>query len=217
MNLRNPMKELQRKKGSYLLEAVMTLPICILAIVALALVIRIISICQSISFLTAKEVKEISLYTNSFMYTVSLCNKIEDSVLRECDALTDFRVKKVDYLHRAENIDDLIGVTTEAKFAVENPAGLTGKIVFTEKLLTRGFTGALQDASPLEEGAFTQNGASHKVLVFLRYGEKYHLPSCSVVKRETGEQNEGIEMDREDARRKGYSACRLCGGGEGYA
>ena len=58
------MKELQKKKGSYLVEAVMTLPVCILAIVALALVIRIISICQSISFLTAKEVKEISLYTN---------------------------------------------------------------------------------------------------------------------------------------------------------
>lgn len=212
MNLQKTMRELKKRTGSYLIEAVLTLPICILAIVALALIIQVISICQSISFITAKETRNASLYTETFMYTVSLCNKIEDSVLKECGALTDFRVKKVDYPRKMGNIDDLIGITTQAQFTVENPVGIHGEIVFTEKLLSRGFTGALQDASPLEEAAFHQSGSSQKVLVFLRYGEKFHKSSCTIVKREAENQNTALEMDREDAVRKGYTACRLCCG-----
>ncbi|MCI6011579.1 MAG: hypothetical protein PUK54_09515 [Firmicutes bacterium] len=201
------------KQGSYLVEAVLTLPLCILAVVALALIIRIISICQMISFVTACEMKDINLYYRSYMDTVSLCRKIEKSVRNECEALTDFKVKNVRRHIPAGGMDDLTGITAEAKFTVHNPAGIHGEIVFTEKLLTRRFAGTLRDAVPLDEEAFTSGGVSQKVLVYLRYGEKYHSASCSVVKREAEEKNEAAEMQLEDAVRKGYTACRLCGGG----
>ena len=54
MNLRKlikkqePKKKRRSKRGSYLVEAALTLPVFILCIVALALVIRVIGICENI-------------------------------------------------------------------------------------------------------------------------------------------------------------------------
>lgn len=44
-----------------------------------------------------------------------------------------------------------------------------------------------------------------KVYVF-RYGGSYHEPDCSAVKKFT------ITIDLEDAKKKGYTACSICGG-----
>ncbi len=44
-----------------------------------------------------------------------------------------------------------------------------------------------------------------RVYVF-RYGNSYHRASCNAVKKYV------IEMDREDAKAKGYFACSVCGG-----
>jgi len=201
-----------RKRGSYLVEAVVTLPICILALVALALVVRMIAVCETVGFVTASELKKAAASQN-ILNSVSLCREIELHAKEECGALTDFEVKDLDYLYRAANIDDLIGLKNEACFRVDNPAGIRGEIIFTLRLAARGFTGTRQDASPLEAEGFVQGGQSVTVLVFPAYGERFHRQTCTIVARETDNSNEGLAMDREDARRKGYTPCGICGGG----
>lgn len=203
------------KKGSYLVEAAMTLPVFILAVVALSLLIQIIAICENIGHLTALEIKAADLQAFHKLQAVSLCNQIEERVREDCEKLTDFQVTNVNYLFKGTHTYDLIGVTTQARFTVQNPIGLHGEIQFKEKLLSRGFTGALQDASPLEEAAFHENGNSTAVVVFPKYGMRYHIPSCTVVASESKRQNQGLEMSGEDAKRKGYTPCLICGGGEG--
>jgi len=128
------------KRGSYLVEAVMTLPVCILALVALALVIRMVGICETIGYVSASELKNAALSPN-IMSTVSLCREIELKVKEECEMVSDFEVKDLDYMYRAGNIDDLISLRSGAGFRVDNPAGIHGKIQFTLKLAARGFTG----------------------------------------------------------------------------
>ena len=186
MNLRKHIKHIgdivklgvQSRRGSYIVEAAMSLPVFILCIIALALVIRIIAICENIGFVSAAEIKEIDLTASS------------------------------------KDIDDLIGVQSEAVFKVENPIGIHGKISFTQKILTRAFTGTLQDAEPLPESEFKRNAKSVRIVIFPKYGERYHVKSCYYVKRYDEGEAYKLEMERDDAAAKGYTPCKVCRGGE---
>ena len=112
------------------------------------------------------------------------------------------------------NIDDLIGINSISIFTVDNPAGIYGQIEFTQGLLLRGFTGACRGEEPLSEEDFTGYEKSQPVIVFPKYGIRYHVKTCRYVEREYDGQEYRLEMELEDAKLKGYTACLICGGGE---
>ncbi|MGN0735414.1 MAG: hypothetical protein ACI4LP_06350 [Anaerovoracaceae bacterium] len=204
------MKIIRNRRGSYIAEAALTLPVFILCVTALALIIRIIAVCENIGFVTALEARDISLSS------VSLCTEknIEKRVCEENPQLTDFRITNLDYLYSDGNIDDLIGINSRSIFTVENPIGIYGQIEFTEGLLLRGFTGAERREEPLSEEDFTDYEKSQPVVVFPRYGIRYHVKTCRYVRQEYDGQEYRMEMELEDAKLKGYTACMICGGGE---
>lgn len=64
---------------------------------------------------------------------------------------------------------------------------------------------------PLDEADFQTGGASQDVIIFPRYGTRYHRRTCFyVAERYKGEYSR--EMEEEDAVRKGYLPCKICGG-----
>ena len=64
---------------------------------------------------------------------------------------------------------------------------------------------------PLDEVDFQTGGASQDVILFPRYGTRYHRRTCFyVAERYKGEYSR--EMEEEDAVRKGYLPCKICGG-----
>lgn len=223
MNLRKHIKHigcmakcgLRSRRGSYIVEAAMSLPLFILCIVALALVIRIIAVCENIGFVSAAEIKEIDLTAYKVEGTYPLAKTmLKESVLAENPKLTNFKITKFRYRYSSKDIDDLIGVQSEAVFRVENPVGIHGKISFTQGILTRAFTGTLQDAEPLPESEFKCNAKSLRVVIFPKYGERYHVKSCYYVKRYDEGEAYKLEMEKDDAAAKGYTPCKVCRGGE---
>lgn len=223
MNLRKHIKHiggkvknaLRSRGGSYIVEAAMSLPVFILCIVALALVIRIIAVCENIGFVSEAEIKEIDLTAYKVEKTYPLAKTmLKESVLAENPRLTNFKITKFRYRYSEEDIDDLIGVRSEAVFKVENPIGIRGKISFTQGILTRAFTGALQNAESLPESEFKRSAKSVKVVVFPKYGVRYHTESCYYVKRHGEDEAYRLEMEKDDAAAKGYTPCKVCRGGE---
>ena len=188
----------------------MSLPVFILCVTALTLIIRIIAVCENIGFVTAAEARDISLAS------VSLCTEktIEKRVCEENPRLTDFRITNLDYLYSDGNIDDLIGINSKSIFTVDNPVGICGQIEFTQGLLFRGFTGACRREEPLSEEDFTGYEKSQPVVVFPKYGIRYHVKTCRYVRQEYDGQEYRLEMELEDAKQKGYTACMICRGGE---
>lgn len=207
MNLRRIIKN---RKGSYIAEAALTLPVFILCVIALSLIVRIIAVCENIGFVTASEARDISLAK------LSLCTEkiIEERMYEENPKLSDFRITNLDYLYSDGNIDDLIGIRSKSIFTVENPVGIYGKIEFTQGLLLRGFTGTLRKEKPLDESQFTEYDKSRPVVIFPRYGIRYHTGTCRYVKQEYEGNEYRLEMELEDAKLKGYTPCLVCGGGE---
>ncbi len=202
-------KKLKEKKGSYMVEAALTLPVLILCICALILIIKIISSCENICFITAEEMLDINLGAYKFNDYVSLCNDMEKRIVKDC--AEDFKVTGFKYLYNRGRMTDLIAFEAKAKFTVTNAIGAGGEIEFEEKLLTRGFTGNLADGEALDESEFYSDIPSCEVIVFPKYGMRYHRKGCKYVK-----QNENTEykmkMEREDAKLKGYTPCKACGG-----
>ena len=86
------MKIIKNQKGSYIAEAALTLPVFIICVTAMALIIRIIAVCENIGFVTAAEARDISLAS------VSLCaeKNIEKRVCEENPRLTDWRITNRD-------------------------------------------------------------------------------------------------------------------------
>ena len=63
------------RKGSYIVEAAIFLPILILSVSALILIIRITGICENICFSTAQDVIKMDLEAYKYKNSVSLCKE----------------------------------------------------------------------------------------------------------------------------------------------
>lgn len=212
MNLK---KLIRSRKGSYIVEAALTLPVFVVCVTALALIVNIIAICENICFATAEELHEISLasYWEQTENVLPVYDFIVERRVREDNPrLTKFKVTNLDYLYSDGNIDDLIGISTRADFKTEHPLGINGGIGFEQEIIARGFTGTRQRGRPLNEAEFQQSGISRTVVVFPKFGIRYHIPGCRYVRQEYEGEECRLEMEAEDAERKGYTPCQVCGG-----
>ena len=146
------------KKGSYVTEAAIVMPVLILSVCAMVLIIKIAAVCEGIWFAEVEEMRNAGLDTYKKITNVSLCKKIEEKVLSSEKSLTDFKVEECKSLHERNGIKDLISINSKADFNVVNPIGIDGKITLNTKIISRAFTGTLRDSSPLPEADFKERG-----------------------------------------------------------
>lgn len=178
----------------------MVLPVFILVFTALALVIGFIGRCENAVF------EECRIIHTLDMKAPELLPKARSSGYR----LYDMR-----YLYSDGTGDDLISMCAGTDLGIEYPFGISGKIDFRLKVLSRGFTGSVQESGTLSESDFSDGSVSEKVVIFPKYGERYHRKGCRYVKQEYAGEEVKLEMERRDAVLKGYTPCLVCGGGDG--
>ena len=197
----------RNKQGSYLIEASIILPILIISICSLVILIRIISTCEYVTFISSSNMLDALFSPNNKIDLITLCNEVKDN----SDYVSSFKVTR--YEHLFEDMDDdLIVLDTEAEFKVVNAIGIYGQVSFDLKLMCRGFTGKTHGIRPLDESEFYKNGRLQQVYVFPKYGEKYHIGTCRYLDKDIFKNAYAIKMDREDALRKGYTSCVVCQG-----
>ena len=146
------------KRGSYIVEAALSMPVLILCITAIALIINIIAICENIGFSSAEQMHKIcsSAYiaeTGEFSHGIA----VQKAVASDNPKLRSFTVTGFRYRYTKQGVDDLIGLQTKSSFTVANPIGINGNIIFTQRILARAFTGKLENAEPLAAGEFQKN------------------------------------------------------------
>ena len=238
------------KKGSYIVEAAMSMPVFILCIVAIALIINIISICENIGFCNAKEMHEVAAaaYVSDAARSVAGSRgtgvstagsvdsapaadsaasgasgaadaaarrlSLQSSVAAANPKVGKYKVTNFKYRYTDGEISDLIAMSSKADFRVANPIGINGNITFTQSILSRAFVGKTEDADPLPISEFQKNADSCTVVIFPKYGIKFHSTSCRYVKQEYEGDEYKLSMERDDAEAKGYKACSICNGGK---
>lgn len=206
-------KVMNGRSGSYLVEASLTLPVFILSICALAMIVNLIAVCETLGFIMSREIKENLFFNTGIFNYVSLCRTIENGTVEEHPTAGSIQVNRVRCRVRSGTMTDLITVTAKAEFHVLLPLGIGGGSGFEQKLMARLFTGTRQDGEPLNPAAFTEGGTAVPVLVYPKYGERFHGETCAIVQQQMDHGNSGWKMDREEAVIRSYTPCEICGGG----
>ena len=105
------------RKGSYLVEASMTLPVLILCICAMALLIHVIAICENIGFSTAEEMHKICLDAYNDIKPASVqALHLRQKILKENPRITKFTVKKFRYLYEENGISESDPAADRSRF-----------------------------------------------------------------------------------------------------
>ncbi len=214
MNSRSDIRNLNNKKGSYIVEAAMSMPVFILCIVAIALIINIIAICENIGFHNAAELHEICAEAYASDAAAAHRLSLQSSVAAANPKVGKYKVTSFKYRYTDGEISDLIAMSSKADFRVANPIGINGNITFTQSILSRAFVGKTEDSDPLPISDFQKSGDSCTVVIFPKYGIKFHSTSCRYVKQEYEGDEYKLSMERDDAEAKGYAACSICNGGK---
>lgn len=175
----------------------MSLPVFIICVLSLAMIIRIIASIDAIVFEQSIMLHKMQMKAPELFPTASGEN---------------YRVKDFDYLFTDKGIEDLISLDSEENFRVENPIGVNGRIEVDMRIMLRGFTGAEQYSQTLTEEDFHEGG-SCIVVVFPKYGKRFHSKECRYsIKSYSGDEVK-LEMQKRDAELKGYTPCLVCNGG----
>ena len=199
-------KRISGRKGSYIVEAALSLPVLIICVCAIILIIRIYAICEELCFTSADKMKELCIESFMSIKTVSLCSELKTAFSDSCDIkINSYRV-----LHAENGTDNLISIDITANFKVISNNGINGIIDFNERLRARVFNGSTNEFNPLDEAEFCNGEGSRIVYIFPKYGERYHIKGCRYIKQNIKEGYRIAQMESQDAYRKGFTPCTIC-------
>lgn len=248
---------LTNKKGSYLLEAAISLPVFIIAVIIMSSVILMYACIEDCVFMTANELRrsaaEAVIADTSVVLPYRIRKDIEEGHSRVYSA------RLIDAGLRCERwgIDELLIVGYRLKLRSDNPLGIKAEADYDLSLATRAYVGLERDERSMTAEEFADEDAE-AVYIFPKRGEKYHSKGCTFLRAAStssalsgsirskykscplchssgaedgaliyyfpsaGEdyhmpgcaslQRNYIEISRDDALKRGYTACSKCGG-----
>ena len=196
--------ECHTKKGSYIVESVIVVPIFIMAVVMLMSIVPIIAACENVNFATADEMRLECIKTAFRKNPAALPVTVKHRVYSENKNVNSYQTVFYRYLYTAKGIDDLVSLDFHVNFKEKNPLGLFSSVNYKGKITARAFTGTLQKQAPAERQEFEEEKESHIVYIFPEWGKRYHNQSCTYVRS-----NCQMVYLSQDTKKK-YSACKLC-------
>ncbi len=192
------------KKGSYIVEAVLIMPVFILSVLALISIIPIMATCENTIFAAADEMKIESVNSAFTINPVRLQSRVAKRITSENDKITDCNINSLMYGYRKGGIRDLITLKGNIVFEEKNPFGLFNRVDFAFKITGRAFTGNARENNSLSREEFEKNKQAEPVYIFPDAGKKYHKKDCTYIKAECNM----IYLNREVKRK--YKPCKKC-------
>jgi len=169
------------KRGEYIVEAAISLPFFLIAVVLMCSIILMYACIEDANFIAATELSranaEAILTNTSAAVPYRIINRIKDahSQVDACN-ITDFgyRVTRWGY-------DELILINIKMKMKVNNPFDLASNASYDVSAVGRAYVGKERYLNSMEASEI-MNKAADTVFIFPTSGEKYHNERCSVLK-----------------------------------
>jgi hypothetical protein len=192
------MRTKQSKRGSYLVEAALTIPIFILAVFMLISSIPVYSTVENAIFSIADEMRmetvKSGIRENGNLFPLILTGRIQ----AENPRVTKFVVSSWQYLYREDGYDDLMTVSFYLNCSGDDFFNLFKQTSFDGKITARAYTGTLHQYAP---GSDTD---TEIVYIFPEWAARYHRHTCTYVT----ENCQMIYLTQDVLNR--YQPCKLC-------
>ena len=201
-------RSINHKSGFYTLEAVIFLPLVILAVLSIGFFIRLDSVWENVMHSAIDE----SSYSASRAYgTISELDsipKIRKRIIKENDLLLSLRVGGIADRYSDGISDELTCYTIKAGMAIDLPAGFERHLDFTGRVKYRGFRGLRYSAEGMGDDGLESEAPENPVWIFPQYGERYHSKNCTYVKAAVRGEVLTNSLKRQ------YKPCAMCDSGE---
>ena len=197
-------KHISGRRGSYTLEAAITLPIFLIAVILLTSIVLIYACIEDCSFIAANELRR----------------GAAEAIYADTSLLIPYRIRKetagshsrvrtahvTDYGYRTSRWgkDQLIAITLSMRLGSGVHKGMRAQADYDLSMVTRAYVGGTRDVPKMSESEMAGDD-SEPVYIFPKRGEKYHSKGCGFLTAAS------VSSSLTPAVRRRYSACPLCG------
>ena len=191
------------KRGSYILEAAIALPVFLIGILLLSSIIGIVARCENANYIMCDELERVqaeSIFTGVLPVEGPL---IESRIKGEADCKT-CSVKVLGGI-KTTDVDKIIVLKGKVSFETNNILDAVDKVNFSNTIYCRAFVGRTRSNRPLSESTFLEEDTYVAVYIFPNAGRRYHKKGCTYVNSYPSRVTLTDEMISK------YEPCHLCG------
>lgn len=192
------------ERGAMTLEAVLFLPVFILAVMTLVGFIRMIGVHEKVTHAALDETNRLIAEAYAVKTPVGFAGRIEGRIKDENPKIREVTVSKFGYLYRDLYGSGIISFQLNGKAEMHMPLDFGQTYEMENRFKCRGFIGKQNRTAVLSFDEMEREGNSEIVWIFPMSGKRYHGEACIYVKNNPRQQvlNQRI--------RRQYEPCKLC-------
>ena len=197
------LKMLINKKGSYIVEAAVALPVFIIAVIVMSSVILMYACIEDCNFIAANELRRGAAEAAIADTSVTIPYRIKKEIKRKHSQIDSVRLKDAGFRTSRWGADELLLVDYRLRLRTNGLFGINAAADYDLSLVTRAYVGKERDEENMSAEEFAGED-SEPVFIFPKRGEKYHSEGCDflVAASTSGTLTESI--------RRKYHSCPLC-------
>lgn len=195
-------KTVTNKRGSYILETTISLPIFMIAVIVMCSIILMYSCVEDANFIAGTELRRgaaEAIYANT---SLLIPGRISERI-REHSQVEDVNLTDYGYRENRLGQDEIISIRYKMKLRTKSPLDLASKAEYDVALVTRAYVGKTRDVEKMSASEL-MNKKAKGVFIFPKSGEKYHSEGCGVLHAKFKSAILGASI------RNDYSSCPVC-------
>lgn len=195
------------KKGNYLVEAAISLPVFIIAVMVMSSVILMYACIEDCNFIMANELRRCAAESAVADTSLAVSHRIKKEISSKHSQIKSAVLADSAVRSERWGTDEIIAVRYRITLGTPAPFGIRPEAGYDLSLATRAYVGRERDERNMTADEFMDDG-SVPVFIFPKRGEKYHSEGCGFLKAasRSGILNQSV--------RKRYRSCPLCRSGK---
>lgn len=198
------MKSIKNKKGHYVVEASIILPIMLIGILTITGLCKIFAIYENVMFAAADESRAAMINSYHTGSDLLLTSRTEKRINDENNNVKNVDVYNFKTGYKDGEMNNLISFNLKFKINVTAPLPLINKTEKEGYTVCRKFVGNKDEKTNFTFDRMEQNEEGNIVYIFPNDGKRYHKKECSYVKPKA------TEVILTESIKKKYEPCRIC-------
>ena len=195
------------KKGSYLTEAAITLPVFLIAVLTMTSVILMYACIEDCTFIAANELRRCAAEAAVADTSLALPYRVKKGIENDHSQVKSAVLRDAGLRAERWGVDELLYIDYRLKLKQNNPLGIDAAAGYDLALVTRAYVGRERDESSMSADEFADADSS-PVFIFPKRGEKYHSAGCAFLKAAS------TSGALTSSLRSRYKSCPLCHSGK---